>query len=314
MADDWNKYFSRIRLGRWTDNGQPCWMPFHGFHFFIAGETGYGKSNTERVLLSELSYGIDQGAVEVIGFDAQLGVELQPVYDAGYLKEFYAGDRVPGKTYEETFAEAFEKHVEEGMERTQDMRRFGINEWKITTTDPGRVILIDEAGQLFRPNVAKATKDRIVSAIDTMTYQFRKCGYVVVACTQQPNLNNIPIRHGLTYGIAHHQGSMKGYQQVTKLDLDYPPLATGVQGLCYITTGGKRIARTQYMPTVLPKLRHGREVNETRIPALVSDASGGIGDPFADSGPREWLNPTWEGRGGRHWPGGAAEPGGDPHL
>src|SRR5215207_2915637 len=206
MAEDWNRYFSRLRLGRWTDNGQVCWIPFHGFHLFIAGETGYGKSNTERVILSEMSYGIDKGAVEVIGFDAQLGVELQPVQDAGYLKEFYcgegAGDR--GRTYEETFAEGFEKHVEQGMERTTYMRERGVNEWKITTKDPGRIVLIDEAGQLFRPNVAKATKDRIVSAIDTMTYQFRKCGYVVVACTQQPNLNAIPIRHGLTLGIAHH--------------------------------------------------------------------------------------------------------------
>ena len=79
MAEDWNAYFRRIRLGRWTDNGAICWMPFHGFHHFIAGETDYGKSNTERVILSELSYGIDQGAIEVIGIDAQLGVELQPV-------------------------------------------------------------------------------------------------------------------------------------------------------------------------------------------------------------------------------------------
>ena len=62
-----------------------CWIPFHGFHLFIGGETGCGKSNTERVILSEFSYGIDQGAVEVIGFDAQFGVELDPVDKAGYL-------------------------------------------------------------------------------------------------------------------------------------------------------------------------------------------------------------------------------------
>ena len=42
-------------------------------------------------------------------------------------------------------------------------RERGINEWKITKTDPGRIMLLDEAGQLFRPNVPKATKDRIIS-------------------------------------------------------------------------------------------------------------------------------------------------------
>ena len=127
MAEDWNAYFRRIRLGRWTDNNAMCWMPFHGFHIFIGGETGYGKTNTQRVILSELSYGIDQGAIEVIGLDAQLGVELQPVQDAGYLKEFYCGDgagiKTPewpdGKPYEATFAEGLEKHVAEGMERTR---------------------------------------------------------------------------------------------------------------------------------------------------------------------------------------------------
>ena len=130
MAEDWNAYFRRIRLGRWTDNGAICWMPFHGFHIFVGGETGYGKSNTERVILSELSYGIGEGAIEVIGIDAQLGVELQPVADAGYLKEFYCGDgagiKTPewpdGKPYEATFAEAFEKHVAQGMDRTKHMR------------------------------------------------------------------------------------------------------------------------------------------------------------------------------------------------
>jgi hypothetical protein len=268
MAEDWNGYFSRIRLGNFVDNGRKCWIPFHGFHLFVGGETGYGKSNTERVILSELSYGIDRGAVEVIGFDAQLGVELQPVFDAGYLKEFYAGEGtgVGGKTYEETFAEGFEKHVEIGMERTKWMREHGVNEWKITKTDPGRVILLDEAGQLFRPNVDGTVKKRIISAIDTMTYQFRKCGYIVVACTQQPNLASIPIRHGFTLGIAHHLPTTLAYQQVTKIQLDYPPLPIGIQGLCYTTTTGKRMVRTQYMPTVLPNL--GGAKNPFRMPSL----------------------------------------------
>jgi len=259
MAEDWNKYFRSIRLGRWTDNDQPCWIPLHGFHHFISGESNYGKTNTERVYLSELSYGIDAGAVEVIGFDAQMGVELQPVADAGYLKEFY-GPPIIGstETYAEQFAAAFEEHSGIGVERANWMREHGINEWKITRTDPGRVILIDEAGQLFRPGVPKATRDRIQTAVDTMTYQLRKCGYVVVACTQQPNLDAIPIRHGFTYGVAHRQGTALGYRQVTKLDLDYPPLALGVPGLCYITSGGKRIARTSFMPEVLPRIGGAR--------------------------------------------------------
>ena len=91
------------------------------------------------------------------------------------------------------------------MERAHWMRERGLNEWKITKTDPGRIMLLDEAGQLFRPNVPKATKDRIISPVDTGTFQLRKCGYVFVACTQQPNLTSIPIRHGFTFGIAHRQ-------------------------------------------------------------------------------------------------------------
>ena len=154
------------------------------------------------------------------------------------------------------------------MDRTRHMRDRGINEWKITKTDPGRVILVDEAGQLFRPNGDTGVQKRIITAFDTFTYQMRKCGYVIVACTQQPNLKAIPIRHGFTFGIAHRQGTPLGYQQVTKLQLDFPPLALGVPGLCYITSGGKRVARTQYMPEVLPKLSHARQVNEARIPAM----------------------------------------------
>jgi len=278
MAEDWNAYFSRLRLGRWTDNNATCWMRFHGFHIFIAGETGYGKSNTERVILSELSYGIGEDAIEVIGLDAQLGVELQPVQDAGYLKEFYCGDGAgikspewpDGKPYEATFAEGLEEHLAQAVERTKHMRDRGINEWKITKTDPGRVILLDEAGQLFRPNVDPKIKKRLITACDTFTYQTRKCGYVFVACTQQPNLKDIPIRHGFTYGIAHRQSVPLGYQQVTKLQLDFPPLALGVPGLCYITSGGKRVARTVHMPEVLPQLSNARQINDRRIPPIAS--------------------------------------------
>ena len=53
--------------------------------------------------------------------------------------------------------------MSESMERAHWMRERGLNEWKITKTDPGRIMLLDEAGQLFRPNVPKATKDRIIS-------------------------------------------------------------------------------------------------------------------------------------------------------
>jgi hypothetical protein len=99
-APDWNAWFSRIRLGRWTDTGAVAWLRFHGEHVFIAGETGYGKSNTERVILKELWPGIREGAVEVIGFDAQLGVELQEAHDAGLLKEFHFGKETGVKTEE----------------------------------------------------------------------------------------------------------------------------------------------------------------------------------------------------------------------
>ena len=192
MAEDWNTYFRRIRLGRWTDNSAVCWMPFHGFHIFIGGETGYGKTNTQRVILSELSYGIGEGAIEVIGLDAQLGVELQPVADAGYLKEFYCGDgagiKTPewpdGKPYEATFAEGLEEHVAEAMERTRHMRDRGINEWKITKTDPGRVILLDEAGQLFRPNVDPKVKKRMISPA---TPSPTKCANAATSSSPAPN-------------------------------------------------------------------------------------------------------------------------------
>lgn len=275
MAEDWNSYFSRMRLGRWTDNGSICWIPFHGVHLFIAGQTGGGKSNDQRVILSEFSYGIEKGAIEVIGFDAQAGVELQPVEDAGYLKEFHCGDGAgvvtpewkEGIPYEATFAEAFERHAAEGLERAKYMRKKGINEWKITTSDPGRIIVVDEAGQLFRENIDAKIKKRIIGSCDTITYQLRKCGYVFVACTQQPNLSAVPIRHGLTFGIAHVMNSLKEYQQVTKRDLLFPMLPPGVPGLCYITTGGRRVARTQYMPAVLPDLGKGRELVDGFMPS-----------------------------------------------
>ena len=124
------------------------------------------------------------------------------------------------------------EHVDEGMERTKHMRGRGINEWKITKSDPGRVILIDEAGQLFRPNVDPKIKKRIISAVDTMTYQFRKCGYVVVACTQQPNLNAIPIRHGFTSESPIVKAPV-GYQQVTKLNWISRPSPSASPALLY---------------------------------------------------------------------------------
>ena len=117
---NWNAWFSRLRLGRWMDNGATAWLPFHGVHIFIAGETGYGKSNTERVILKELWPGIRAGAVEVIGFDAQLGVELQEAQDAGLLKEFYYGKEAGTKTEEFKDGKPYEEEV-----YLQSLRRRG---------------------------------------------------------------------------------------------------------------------------------------------------------------------------------------------
>jgi hypothetical protein len=273
---DWNAWFSRIRLGRWTDTGAVAWCRFHGEHLFIAGETGYGKSNTERVILKELWPGIRDGAVEVIGFDAQLGVELQEAHDAGVLKEFHFGKETgmvteeypEGKPYEVTFAEALERHVQIMRERTELMRQRSIKEWTITKEDPARVILIDEAGQLFRPNIKPAIKNRVIGAIDTLTYQSRKCGYVVVACTQHSNLSQIPIRHGLTLGIAHRMKNQLGYEQVTGNGMDMPPLPRGVRGLAYMSGYNKRVLRTQWIPK-LERIREPVIVNSHRMPADV---------------------------------------------
>ena len=274
-APNWNTWFSRIRLGRWTDTGAIAWLPFHGVHIFIAGETGYGKSNTERVILKELWPGIRDGAVEVIGFDAQLGVELQEAWDAGMLKEFHFGkgageptDEYPdGKPYEATFADALEHHVEIMRDRTEQMRKLGLREWHITKDDPARVLLIDEAGQLFRKNVTPKVKNRVIGAIDTLTYQSRKCGYVVVACTQHSNIDQIPIRHGLTFGVAHRMKNQLGYEQVTGNGMDMPPLPRGVRGLAYMSGHMKRVLRTQYIPK-LERVREPVIVNSVRMPTI----------------------------------------------
>jgi hypothetical protein len=152
-------------------------------------------------------------------------------------------------------------------DRTTDMRKLGIREWRITPEHPARVILIDEAGQLFRKNVGRKITSRVIGAVDTLTYQSRKCGYVVVACTQHSNLDQIPIRHGLTFGVAHRMKTRLGYEQVTGNGLDMPPLPRGVQGLAYMSGQGKRILRTQW----IPKLERYREpviLNSARIPAF----------------------------------------------
>jgi hypothetical protein len=291
-STDWNSWFRAIRLGLWTDTeyykqlskglavGSPkprdiAWAPFHGMQWFIAGETGYGKSNTERLLIKELIPGIEAGAVEVIGFDAQLGVELQPVWDAGLLKEFHFGkeyeDRTPeyphGKPYEVAVADALEPHVKQMRERSIYMRKMGIREWVITPKDPGRVILFDEVGQMFRKNVAPAVRNRAIGYVDTLTMQSRKCGYVVVVCTQHANVDAIPIRHGLTFGVCHRMRSPLGYYQVTGNSMDMPHLPRRVSGLAYMSGHNKRILRTQYIPK-LERVREPVVLNEARIPSF----------------------------------------------
>jgi hypothetical protein len=294
-SPNWNAWFSRIRLGLWTDTdyyralakGLPvsrpgprdiAWLPFHGYHHLFAGATGFGKSNDERIVLKELLPGIEDGAVEAIGFDAQYGVELQEAMDAGLLKEFHWGKGVgdktteypDGKPYEATFAEALERHVLIMQERSNWMRLHGVKEWEITKTDPARVILIDEAGQLFRPNISPALRNRIIGAVDTLTFQSRKCGYVVVACTQQTNVDALKIRHGLTMGVCHWMNSIHSYQQVLGGMLgDWPPLLP-VKGLAYMKGMGKRILRTQYVPT-LGRPREPIIVNSARMPAYQED-------------------------------------------
>jgi len=157
--------------------------------------------------------------------------------------------------------------VEIMRDRTEQMRKLGLREWKITRDDPARVILIDEAGQLFRKNVSPRVKNRVIGAIDTLTYQSRKCGYVLVACTQHSNIDQIPIRHGLTFGVAHRMKNQLGYEQVTGNGMDMPPLPRGVRGLAYMSGHNKRVLRTQYIPK-LERVVTPVVVNNARMPVV----------------------------------------------
>lgn len=169
----------------------------------IFGESGSGKSCTQRVVGAHALLSVDAG-LEV--WDLKQGVEAQHYRDKAYVVT--------------TVPAALDRLAwlldEEFPRRAAIMKKRGWSEWRETEKDPAHLIIIDEGNVVVRDFTA-GQFGRMCTAIE----QGRALGIFFVWATQFPKAENLPtqIRSQLNITICHKVRNSEEAQVVFKDDV-----------------------------------------------------------------------------------------------
>ena len=174
-----------LPVGR-REDGLPWLVKLHGTHVLIAGATGAGKASLLWGLVRAVFPLMQTGLVRVLAADPKL-MELaygRIIFDTyGY----YAAEPA-------AIAAMLDRAIADMQDRAA---RFAGRQRDHTPTvaDPFTVVLVDEVAFLTAYQPDRKLKERIMSALATLTTQGRAVGYSVVAALQDPRKDVLTIRN-----------------------------------------------------------------------------------------------------------------------
>jgi S-DNA-T family DNA segregation ATPase FtsK/SpoIIIE len=168
------------------EDGEPWLVKLHGTHVLIAGATGAGKASLLWGLVRAMFPLMQRGLVRVLAADPKL---MELAYGRVIFESYgsYAADPA-------AIAAMLDRAIADMQSRAA---RFAGRQRDHTPTiaDPFTVVLVDEVAFLTAYQPDRKLKERIMSALATLTTQGRAVGYSVVAALQDPRKDVLTIRN-----------------------------------------------------------------------------------------------------------------------
>jgi S-DNA-T family DNA segregation ATPase FtsK/SpoIIIE len=172
-----------VEIGR-SEDGQPWRLKVHGTHVLVAGATGAGKGSIIWSVIRALLPAVRAGLVVLWALDPKL-MELS--YGRDLFGERYAA------TPEEC-ADLLEEAVSVMQKRAA--RFAGLQRSHApTVADPFVLVVVDEVAFLTAYQSDRGLRQRISSALATLTTQGRAVGVGVLAALQDPRKEVMNIRN-----------------------------------------------------------------------------------------------------------------------
>lgn len=181
---------SRLAIGIGVD-GQPVTIAA-GVHTLVVALTGWGKSNLMATMIAQLVPFNQDGELEFWCIDLKFGVEAS-MYGGGRLFSHVA--MTP------TEAVQLLKALLSEMERRATAIKGDFRDIRPSHRYPRIVLFIDETAELLNRNNGSEAEDsrRLLSSILGRSRSF---GVVVIAFTQNPRVESIPVRAGFPQRVA----------------------------------------------------------------------------------------------------------------
>ena len=174
-----------LPVGR-REDGQPWAIRLHGTHQLIAGATGAGKASLLWSIVRALMSAIVAGLVRPLAADPKL---MELAYGRAIFDRYgtYAADPADIAAMLDAEVAAMQTRAAQlaGRHRAHTP----------STEHPFVVIFVDEVAFLTAYHPDKQLRERIRSALATLTTQGRAVGYCVVAALQDPRKEVLPIRN-----------------------------------------------------------------------------------------------------------------------
>lgn len=168
--------------------GRPVWVDWGERSLLTVGLSGAGKGSITANLMREAAPYIRGGLVRVSMVDLKGGMES--AFLSGLLEE-QADD------IDATLA-LIARLRSDCLDRAKTMA--GQSRAHTPTVDsPRRLLVIDEAGEIFRQD--HKTRETLRADLQSLLSMGRACGYIVWAMTQDPRMENFPVRNGFTQCI-----------------------------------------------------------------------------------------------------------------
>jgi hypothetical protein len=212
----------------------------------VFGESGSGKSCTQRILGAHAVTAVDAG-LEI--WDLKQGVEAQQ-----YRGKAYIVTTVPDALVRLEWL-----LDEEFPRRAAIMKKRGWTEWRETEDDPAQLIIIDEGNVITRGFTA-GQFGRMCTAIE----QGRALGIFFVWATQYPKAENLPtqIRSQLNITICHKVRNSEEAQIVFKDDVKkgWAPHTLAGEGWVLVQSSKHRDPEESKVAWLSPEIFRGLEL------------------------------------------------------